>query len=45
MRIHADSVVETEPPFLAGAGTVKKGAAPAPAPALTPCLKKRDKQK
>ena len=37
------SVVEPEPPFLAGAGAVKKGAAPAPAqgPAMTPCLKKR----
>ena len=35
------SVVEPEPPFLAGA--VKKGVAPAPAqgPAMTPCLKKR----
>ena len=33
------SVVEPELPFLAGA--VKKGAAPAQGPAMTPCLKKR----
>ena len=43
VKAHApvSSVVEPEPPFLAGA--VKKGAAPAPAqgPAMTPCLKKR----
>ena len=40
------SVVEPEPPFLAGAGAVKKGAAPAPAqcPAVKLCLKIRDKQ-
>ena len=41
------SVVEPEPPFLARAGAVKKGAAPAPALQLklqlhrTSCLKKR----
>ena len=33
VKAHApvSSVVEPEPPFLAGAGAVKKGAAPAPA--------------
>ena len=47
LRIGGCSVVEPEPPFLAGAGAVKKGAAPAPALQLklqlhmTPCLKKR----
>ena len=43
IRVMMISVVEPEPPFLAGAGAVKKGAAPAPAqgPAMTPCLKKR----
>ena len=29
--IHESSVVEPEPPFLAGAGAVKKGVASAPA--------------
>ena len=43
LRVAVSSVVEPEPPFLAGVGAVKKGAAPAPAqgPAMTPCLKKR----
>ena len=53
-RKFSDTVIsvvepELEPPFLAGAGDVKKGAAPAPALQLklqlqlhmTPCLKKR----